>query len=151
MGEVKFKKDIVNELAEEMGLHPTIVSNVVDSSIEYFHHAIENDKNLLSVNIMNLCTFNANYSMLRTAKKKYPICSDRLDFLKEHKATSKHVDVPIHYMGYRRNCYKIDNKKRLEEGLPTAMPPIYYSYDSYYRWLKRIEEVNNEKVEKYFK
>lgn len=151
MGEVKLKKDIVKEVAEEMGLNPTVVSNVVDSSIEYFHHAIENNKDLLSVNIMHLCTFNANYSMLRAAKNKHAICYDRLTLLKNYRATSKHIDIPLHFMAYRRNCHKIDSKKRVEEGLPVAMPPLYWAYDSYYRWVKRIEEVNNEKVEKYFK
>lgn len=146
MDKIKVKKEIVREVAEELGVNEKVVSNIVDSSIEFFHHQIATNEELLTFGFRNLCTFNANFRMMQQQKKNSEIVKKRYDRLNELEATSRHVDLPLAWVLFRNH-----SKYELKEGETWWLPRLYRSFTSYYNWLKIAERINNKKVEKYFK
>lgn len=146
MDNIKLDKEIIRELAEELGINERVVSNIVASSIEYFHDQINTNEDLLTFGFRNLCTFQANFRMMGEKKKDSEIVKHRYDKLNELEATSRHVDLPLAWVLFRNH-----SKYELKEDEKWWLPRVYRSYSSYYHWLRVAERVNNKKVEKYFK
>lgn len=149
---VVLKKHIIEEVAEKTGYDEKIIKNIFDSTIEFFHDQIENNKDLLTFGFRNLATFHANFRMMQSFINRYDIVKHRYKRLNELEATSRHVDLPLAWVLFRNHTAP-KNKKEFEEenGTKWYLPRLSWTGHNYYYWLKRVEEIHNEKCAKYFK
>ena len=120
--------------------------------IEFFHDQIENNRDLLTFGFRNLATFHANFRMMQAFAGRYEIVKHRYKRLNDLEATSRHVDLPLAWVLFR-NHTSPKNKEEFEEenGTKWYLPRLSWTGYNYYYWLKRVEEIHNEKCAKYFK
>ncbi len=148
---IKLKKDIIQEVVEELGISEKVVKTVVNSAIDYFHTKCETDKNILTIGFRNLCTFHSNFRMMTFKRKTSRITNYRYSFLDEIKATTKHVEIPLCYVLYRNHIFSKKVKQETNEEVKHYLPRISECYQKYYAWFRQVEDENNKKVERYFK
>lgn len=150
MDNIKIEKEIIEELADELGLSKRVISNIVESSIDFFHDQAENNPKVLTFGFKNLCTFHANLRMMLGKRATNEVVKERYDKLIEVDAKSRHVDLPLAWVLYRNHSRSVFNNNENED-IKWYLPNLNWVYSKYYEWLKKAEEINNDKVAKYFK
>lgn len=150
MDNLKTEIDIIEEVAGELGINKRIVENIVKSSIDFFHEETENNPKLLTFGFTHLATFQANLRMMLGKRRTNDVVKERYDKLIELDAKSRHVDLPLAWVLYRNHSKSVFDHDN-EEGKKWYIPNLNWVYGRYYDWLEKAEEINNEKVAKFFK